>query len=747
MKSNIYIIIAILSGVLFVSCEDVRNDNLNYELNISNSDTATYASILRQYSYLKDYEDLTASPNFRLGVAIDLNNYISNEQYYNTTNNNFDEVTTGYEMKHNSVVKDDGTYNFADIDKLFTKADEAGTKIYGHTLVWHSGQNCNYLYSLIAPEAVEVTDGTNILDNSGLIDGTFTAWNRANPSNGISIVENAGMETKNPAVKLEAGATVNPWDLQLISPDIAAGPNHRYEISFFIRSEGDTDGKARMSFIGLDNSYPYEDWTSTGGEATENFTTNGEWKHINFIVDDVSGSSFNMCLDCGYQPNITYYIDATNFTVIDLDADIATPIRNYIGPGTFENGGISPWSGWDSNSTREVSAEGEGYNGQGHSMKLTCNTVGANVYDSQIVADFSSPFEAGDTYILSFSAKASVETTVAFMLQETNTWTQDTFGANGGEFTIPTEWTNFTTEVTLTKSDRNQLSMHFGYKTCSIYFDNMKLVNKADLEDASLNTTPVNEDVDTPKTYVYIDKSNAEKKSIVTQAMSNWIDTMVTHCNSHVKSWDVVNEALDDADPSKLKTNNSSSTTEFYWQDYMGKDYAATAFKLARQYASDDVRLFINDYGLAYNLTKCRALIDYVNYIEGEGATVDGIGTQMHIKLDINRDNIDQMFKLLAATGKMVRVSELDIELSKDPDYSEYMSQLELYQYVVNSYFENVPADQRYGICVWGINDTDADGAWLSGTHPLLFDGKYRRKLAYKGFADGLAAKDVIPFK
>ena len=51
-----------------------------------------------------------------------------------------------------------------------------------------------------------------------------------------------------------------------------------------------------------------------------------------------------------------------------------------------------------------------------------------------------------------------------------------------------------------------------------------------------------------------------------------------------------------------------------------------------------------------------------MEYIESKGATVDGIGTQMHIAIDSNKDNIAQMFQKLGATGKLIKVSELDIK-------------------------------------------------------------------------------------
>ena len=116
---------------------------------------------------------------------------------------------------------------------------------------------------------------------------------------------------------------------------------------------------------------------------------------------------------------------------------------------------------------------------------------------------------------------------------------------------------------------------------------------------------------------------------------------------------------MDDGKTSDIKTGKGKTdlaSDEFYWQDYFltPKDYAVEAFKLARQYGNPDNKLFINDYNLEYNLNKCDGLIKYVEYIESKGATVDGIGTQMHIAIDSNKDNIAQMFQKLGATRRLL---------------------------------------------------------------------------------------------
>ncbi|HEY9262830.1 endo-1,4-beta-xylanase, partial [Chitinophaga sp.] len=241
-------------------------------------------------------------------------------------------------------------------------------------------------------------------------------------------------------------------------------------------------------------------------------------------------------------------------------------------------------------------------------------------------------------------------------------------------------------------------------------------------------------------------KTAAEKKYLLTAALDKWMSGMVGAGKSVVKAWDVVNEPMDDGKPYELKTGvgrTNMAADEFYWQDYLGKDYAVTAFKMARQYGNPGDIHFINDYNLEYSLDKCRGLIAYVNYIESQGGKVDGIGTQMHIDINTNKEKIVEMFKLLAATGKMIKVSELDLGVGVKTTAAtaeHYKAQAEMYKYVMDKYFELIPPKQRYGITIWSPLDSPANSSWRADEPVGLWTTAYVRKLAYAAVAKALEA-------
>ena len=210
-----------------------------------------------------------------------------------------------------------------------------------------------------------------------------------------------------------------------------------------------------------------------------------------------------------------------------------------------------------------------------------------------------------------------------------------------------------------------------------------------------------------------------------------------------------MNEPMSDwPDPYQLKTTPANpSASEFYWQDYLGKDVAVKAIQFARKYGGSDLKLFINDYGLeGGNLDKCKGLIQYISYIESQGVKVDGIGTQMHISLETSKTNIEAMYKLLASTGKLVQVTELDIGLGGSPTITtpnatevNYQMQADLYRFVVEKYFADIPAAQRSGITVWSPFDSPAGSGWRANEPIGLWTIDRIRKPAYAGFATGLA--------
>lgn len=270
-----------------------------------------------------------------------------------------------------------------------------------------------------------------------------------------------------------------------------------------------------------------------------------------------------------------------------------------------------------------------------------------------------------------------------------------------------------------------------------------------------------------------------EMHDTLVYAMDKWIKGMMEACDGKVKAWDLVNEAIsgggDDGQGNYLlqhstaynPSGNPDATWDvggdnFYWQDYMGDlEYVRQACRLARKYGPKDVKLFINDYNLESDWDdnkKVKSLINWIKKWEADGVTkIDGIGTQMHISCyeDANlmksaKDHITKMFELMAASGKLVRVSEMDMGYVRGSNKwggsiktsqvteEEHKKMADFYEWIFKEFFRIVPPEQQWGICQWCTTDAPENSGWRGGEPVGIWDLNYYRKHVYAGFVRGL---------
>ena len=268
-----------------------------------------------------------------------------------------------------------------------------------------------------------------------------------------------------------------------------------------------------------------------------------------------------------------------------------------------------------------------------------------------------------------------------------------------------------------------------------------------------------------------------EKKDTLEQAMDAWIKGMMEATAGKVKVWDAVNEAVagEDNDGDGKYDLQSAETGDaeanFYWQDYLGSEnYVRFVVAKARQYYQEfggnpaELKLFVNDYNLESwwdQNKKAKSLIEWIKVWEADGETkIDGIGTQMHVSYILKEsdqkaqeDAIVEMFKLLADSGKLIKISELDMGIVKEAfgtpmaasevTEEQHQKMAAFYKFIVSKYLEIVPAAQQYGITQWCTSDPGGSlgSGWRGGEPVGLWDVNYGRKHTYAGFADGLQRK------
>lgn len=212
--------------------------------------------------------------------------------------------------------------------------------------------------------------------------------------------------------------------------------------------------------------------------------------------------------------------------------------------------------------------------------------------------------------------------------------------------------------------------------------------------------------------------TNAE----IDQAFKTYVYAMVEHFDPY--AWDVVNETFNEYGGFRTQADTQEG---YVWGAHYTntKEWVDKAFEYATDAAATYGKtpiLYINDYNLETSQAKRQAFCYYAK----NNPQVTGVASQMHLDMSIPnlKSKVEASLRDLAATGKMVRISELDLKSTNE------ITQADMFVYIFQKYLEIVPAAQRGGITFWGINDKDS---WLGeSTAPLLWKGTdYQKKKGY----------------
>lgn len=727
--------------------------------------------VLANYDDIKTYWEENHS-NATLGLGVGAAQYLGTDGRRELARDNFQMITWGNAMKADALVKNNGSLNFDNLDPALDAILEDGLALYGHNFVWHTQQPQTYLKSLISPEYIVETDSDikNLLsgdsfDFEGGTLGSWGCWGNNNPTSAIS-AEGEGYQSNYCAVldNPTDGGEYNEWKAQFgytFSDPLPTGKE--LTIRF----------KAKCSSAGT-VQFQYQNGTTYGSQGGyTRFNVGTSWATYEATITVQPEDADRILLNFGAFGG-TYYIDD-----IEFGEKVEDPMENVLAGDNsdFEGGTKGSWSSWGNSSTSAISAEGEGYKSD-YSLVLTNPTDGGSGadYKAQLAYTFSSPLQEGKKYIIQFYAKsASSAGTLQFCHQNSTTYDHQIYYS----FPVGTDWTLCEYEFTEQYDDVDRILINFGAVGTTYWIDNIKFgLAKDQGSSESKRYAPRK----AAKSY-YVDKTAEEKAAALDGALENFIKGVAEHLAEKgitPVGYDVINEAIadgsdtprgydgvfgmsGDSEPTfsvEEGLNLNWESGHFYWGYYL-PDYPVKAFQYARQYLPAATKLFVNDYNLETSPGKLAGVIKFINDIDAANGSpiVDGIGTQMHITLGGTSDDaannaekvaalraqVDAMFQTMAATGKMVRVTELDISLGTgSPSSAQYKAQSDAYKAVFESYFENVPEAQQSGITIWSLTDADDEHEyWLKGEVPNLFDKSFKRKWAYKGVCDAIAGEDL----
>lgn len=733
MKVNKYIISALVCPFVLGSCADW--DDWKYD--VEKPQTIAQYEYLNDYAPLKENLDRSAHPGFKVSGALGVDEFNQQGPLFRLAAHNFDEIVAGNAMKMASCVNDEGVMDFSKVSSFVSAAEDAGVSIYGHTLAWHSQQPKKWLEKLIKDKELPPAE-----ENPGLI---ITAGEPKADTWGYEIYYDLDKP-------LKAGTT--------------------YEISLNVRGTksgtidfwpGKKDGSATQYGAGsftvaekaIDNSFSFTPNADIDRMRFCFGKVGGTLYFDNFVLKE-KGSNQNIVVNSTFDENdISHWTKVSwmdiSYKIGNVAGAAAVEIPVSVGHLTFDDG--QNLGGWGMDNAPAI------VNGV---CEVGNNAAKENDWNAQINYEPGFTFEKDKTYHLKMKIKGSVAGEFSAAFQNPDGYKPC---GNFPTIKVTTDWKEVDVATMCNGDNAKRLLLNIGKYAGTLYIDDFEVYYTK-----SSNGIPL-----TPQ----------EKSNTLTWAMNKWVSGMMQATGGKVKAWDLINEAVSGGGNVNgfyaLQTAGENSENDFFWQDYFTPEmYGPIVEKAARDaYAAvegtnpEDLKLFINDYNLESdwdNNKKVKSLVYWIGVWEKKGkelgynTKIDGIGSQMHISyyenpqtLESKKKGIQNMLKIMAESGKLVRISELDMgyvdangndvttaQLEKLPieeRVAKEKAMAEHYKWIIEQYFKIVPVKQQYGICQWCLTDSPTDSGWRPGQPVGLWNLNYQRKPAYGGFADGLANK------
>lgn len=714
---------------------------------------------LNAYDALKTYIDRSTHPNFKLGVGVAANDFLKGEMVRSVAVANFDEVVAGNAMKYASIVADDGSMDFGTVTKFVEAAKTSGLTVYGHTLCWHSQQNNKWLNSLIAnkPKPVDPSSVKSVLH---IVAGEpkDNVWDWEIYYDLDNVLEIGKQYTLTLRIKGSNPGAFSFW------PGMKDGSNTHYGFPECTSGEG-----------WIDNTIVFTP-TSSIDRLRFCFGKLGGDLYFDDVVLKADGSEANLLVNSSFdEDDISHWTTVSwmglSYGVEELGESGSTVwFESIITNGDAEGEDVSCFYATEDGKggpyAAPIGETGTGADGVGRAFIVKSADNPAEDHSTQFFVKANTVLKEGDICKLSFKYKA--DKAAGSDSQTHKKPGEYIFYDAGVSVNFTTQWQKFEKEFTVTE----QMVTNEGvqpFQTIAWNLAKFKEANTYYFDDIEFGIQKKAEGIPlTPE----------EKKEVLTNELERWIKGMMEACGGSVTAWDVVNEPIsgggDDGNGNyalQSATNpddNGVGGQNFYWQDFLGDDYVRIPIKFARKYFAEnggnsgDLKLFINDYNLESwwdNNKKVKSLINWIKRWESDGETkIDGIGTQMHVSYILNEadqkkqeESIVNMFELLAASGKLIKITELDMGIVEKAfgegiktelvTFEQYQKMSDFYKFIIQKYFEIIPVAQQYGITQWAATDSPADSGWRKGQPIGLWDLNYNRKHTYAGFADGLAGK------
>lgn len=718
-----------------VACTDEYDCNLLVE----KPEDVKVSEYLASFDVLKSYIDRAADSPFKLTANMSAADFTAHEVAYSILMDNFDGLDIGntYTPVNSST---DGEYDFSGMQLLTDAVREAGVTLYAGTLCSNQNQPATYFNKLIEPIVIpfEPLKGKTVIcdfenDELGTAYG-MTGGSQAvvenDPEGKTGKVLHVGTEDDKAAyshpkfhVVLPAGHTLGNYvslsiDMRIVNQDGLYGAG----MKVFINGQEFSVGTNAQGIGCNPNTW--------NRGAVISLTSD---KAPGFIVPDALKDLTEFDLAVGSASSAAqYYLDN-----ITMSYEIGSGVTKV----NFDNdeaGKTYPMTG---NSQAVVEDDPLG-DGSGKVLHVGTSSSLCNYSYPKFQVKLQEGYPLGsysgislDMYLIDGKGKYGSGMRVIINGQEFNTGKgpsaygcpDNAWGRQliyipfikegeenpGGAIEIPNSMKDLT-EI--------ELAIGSGSGEWHAYIDNINLYWEGD---------------DT-----IIEKTPEEKTVLFTAELNKWIGGMIDAGGETVTVWNVIGEPL----------STTVDANTFKWAEYLGDvDYARTAVKMARDTAKVDLKLFVSNTiaqsdAMGQKINELSALVDSW---EADNVTkIDGYNILLHTVYskdvevqEANQKAISELFAQLAATNKLVRISDLSVEIA-DADgnlitanqviTSDRMAAADYLAFIMQEYQKTIAEDKQYGISISSMTESG------TGTKICPWTSGYNRNEMYEGVVNGL---------
>lgn len=718
-----------------VACTDEYDCNLLVE----KPEDVKVSEYLASFDVLKSYIDRAADSPFKLMANMSAADFTAHEVAYSILMDNFDGLDIGntYTPVNSST---DGAYDFSGMQLLTDAVREAGVTLYGGTLCSNQNQPATYFNKLIEPIIIpfEPLKGKTVIcdfenDELGTAYG-MTGGSQAvvenDPEGKTGKVLHVGTDDNKAAyshpkfhVVLPAGHTLGNYvslsiDMRIVNQDGLWGAG----MKVFINGQEFSVGTNAQGIGCNPNTWNRGAVISLTSDKAPGFIIPDALKDLTefeLAVGSASGGAQY------YLDNITMsYEIGSGVTKINFDND--------------EAGKTYPMTG---NSQAIVEDDPLG-DGSGKVLHVGTSSSLCSYSYPKFQVKLQEGYPLGsysgislDMHLINGKGKYGSGMRVIINGQEFNTgkgpahygcpdnaWARQVIyipfikeGEEnpGGAIEIPNSMKGLT-EI--------ELAIGSGSGEWHAYIDNINLYWEGD---------------DT-----VIEKTPEEKTTLFTAELNKWIGGMINAGGEAVSVWNIIGEPL----------STTVDANTFKWAEYLGDvDYARTAVKMARDTAKVDLKLFVSNTiaqsdAMGQKINELSALVDSW---EADNVTkIDGYNILLHTVYskdvevqEANQKAISELFAKLAATNKLVRISDFSVEIA-DADgnlitanqviTSDRMAAADYLAFIMKEYQKTIAKDKQYGFSISSMTESG------TGTKICPWTSGYNRNEMYEGVVNGL---------